>query len=59
VSRFLQHIKQLISFCSHLLHHRFLRLTHPLPTSLLLGTITDLARGKADLVAENALLRNT
>ena len=57
MSRVLQYIKQLVSFCSHLLQRRFLRWTQPLPTSLLLGTITDLARGKADLVAGNALLR--
>jgi len=35
----------------------FLRWTRPLNTSLLLGTLADLARGKSELVAENALLR--
>jgi hypothetical protein len=57
VSRLLQHIKQVVSFCSHLLPRRFLRGTQPAPTSLLLRTRTDLARGKAELVTENALLR--
>jgi putative transposase len=57
VSYVLQHIKQLVYICFHLLQRRFLRGTPPLPTSLLLGTIRDLARGKAELVAENALLR--
>ena len=57
VSRVLQPIKQVVYFCSHLLPQRFLRWTQPPPTSLLLGTIRDLARGKAELVAENALLR--
>jgi len=46
VSRVLQPIKQVVSFCSQLLPRRFLRGTQPLPTSLLLGTITDLAREK-------------
>jgi putative transposase len=56
VSRVLRHIKHVVSFCSHLLQQRFLRWTQPPPTSLLLGTIRDLAWGKAGLVAENALL---
>jgi putative transposase len=30
----------------------------PPPTSLLLGTLTDLTRGKAEQLAENALLRH-
>jgi hypothetical protein len=57
VSYVLQHIKHLVYICYHLLQRRFLRWTRPLPTSLLFGTIRDLARGKAELVAENALLR--
>ena len=40
-----------------MLQHGFLRWTRPLNTSLLLGTLADLARGKSELVAENALLR--
>src|SRR2546430_8416153 len=40
------------------LHHRFIDWTKPdTATSLLLGTLTDLARSKSELVAENALLR--
>jgi putative transposase len=39
------------------LHHRFVAWSKPNTTSLLLGTLTDLARSKSELVAENALLR--
>jgi putative transposase len=39
------------------LHHRFVAWTKPESTSLLLATLTDLARSKSELVAENALLR--
>ncbi|HZU68370.1 MAG TPA: hypothetical protein VFA09_13930 [Ktedonobacteraceae bacterium] len=39
------------------LHHRFVAWTKPNTTSLLLGMLTDLARNKSELVAENALLR--
>jgi hypothetical protein len=39
------------------LHHRYLAWTKPDTSSLLLETLTDLARGKSELVAENALLR--
>jgi len=39
------------------LHHRFVAWTKPNTTSLLLGTLTDQARSKSELVAENALLR--
>ena len=49
--------KQLIDVCHEGLHHRFVVWTKPAPTSLLLGTLTDLARSKTELVAENALLR--
>src|SRR6266704_115675 len=38
-------------------HHRFIDWTKPSPTSLLLGTVADLARSKTELVVENALLR--
>jgi putative transposase len=57
VSHILNHTKHLIYFCCRLLHQRFLQWKKLPPTSLLLGTIRDLARGKAELVAENALLR--
>jgi len=57
VSRALISIKQQVCSCFHLLQHGFLHWTRPLNTSLLLGTLADLARGKSELVAENALLR--
>ena len=57
VSCVLHHMKQLAYCCCHLLQRRLLKWTKPLHASLLLGTITDLSRGKAELVAENALLR--
>jgi putative transposase len=39
------------------LHHRFVAWTKPNTTSLMLGMLTDQARSKSELVAENALLR--
>ena len=39
------------------LHQRFVAWTTPDTTSLLLATLSDLARSKSELVAENALLR--
>ena len=39
------------------LHHRFIAWTKPDTTTLMLGTLADLARSKSELVAENALLR--
>jgi putative transposase len=57
VSRILISIKHLICSGFHMLQHGFLCWTRPLKTSLLLGTLANLARGKAELVAENALLR--
>src|SRR5260221_13299989 len=57
VSRVLISIKQQVCSCFHMLQHGFLHWTRPLNTSLLLGTLADLARGKSELVAENALLR--
>jgi putative transposase len=50
-------IKHLLCSCFHLLQNSFLHWTRPLNTSSLLGTLADLARGKSELVAENALLR--
>ncbi len=50
-------IKRLTDFCLQSLHHRFVFLTKPGTTSLMLGTLTDQARSKSELVAENALLR--
>ena len=57
MSRVFISIKQLVCSCLHILQDGFLRWTRPLNTSLLLGTLADLARGKSELVAENALLR--
>jgi len=57
LSRVFISIKQLVCSCFHLLQDGFLRWTRPLNTSLLLGTLADLAREKSELVAENALLR--
>jgi len=50
-------IKQHLAFCFHALHNGMIRWMKPHSTSLLLGTIADLARGKSELLAENALLR--
>jgi len=57
VHKILTFIKRLTDFCLQSLHHRFVAWTKPDTTSLLLGTLTDLARSKSELVAENALLR--
>jgi hypothetical protein len=58
LSRALVFIKQLLCFWLHTLQHWFLSWTRPPKTSVLLGTVADLARGKSELVAENALLRH-
>jgi hypothetical protein len=50
-------IKRLISMSFQSLQHRFVDWTKPASTSLMVGTVTDLARRKSELVAENALLR--
>jgi putative transposase len=57
VQRILTFITRLTRFCLRSLHDRFVAWTTPESTSLLLGTLTDLARSKSELVAENALLR--
>jgi putative transposase len=57
MSRVFVSIKQLVCSCFHILQDGFLRWARPLHTSMLLGTLVDLARGKSELVAENALLR--
>jgi putative transposase len=51
-------IKQQVSLCQHALQERVLRWIKPPTTSLTLGTLADLRRGKAELLAENALLRH-
>jgi putative transposase len=50
-------IKRLTHLCLQSLHHRFVDWTKPYTPSLMVGTVTDLARSKSELVAENALLR--
>ncbi|EFH80800.1 Integrase catalytic region [Ktedonobacter racemifer DSM 44963] len=50
-------IKQCVSFCFHTLQEHVLRWIKPSTTSFVLGTFADLTRGKAELLAENALLR--
>jgi putative transposase len=50
-------IKQQVCFGFHTLRERFLRWIKPPTTSLLLSTFADLTRGKSELLAENALLR--
>ena len=50
-------IKQRVCFSFHALQKRFLCWVKPPKASLVLGTLTDLLRGKSELIAENALLR--
>src|SRR5215471_10468786 len=57
VPRIFTLFKGLIRLCLQSLHHRYVAWTKPDTTSLMLGTLTDLARSKSELVAENALLR--
>jgi hypothetical protein len=50
-------IKRLSDVCHEAPHHCFVAWTKPDTASLPLVTLTDLARSKTELVAENALLR--
>ena len=50
-------ITRLTDLCIQSLPHLFVAWTTPNTTSLLLGTLTDQARSKSELMAENALLR--
>lgn len=50
-------IKQCVSFCLHALQEHVVQRIKPSTTTLALGTLADLTRGKAELLAENALLR--
>ncbi len=54
---FLSRLKQLVVTYAKELRARFVHWTKPLTSSLPLGTLADLARSKAELRAENALLR--
>jgi len=51
-------IKQSVSFCLHALQEHVLRWMKPPTTPLVIGALADLTRGKAELLAENALLRH-
>lgn len=51
-------IKQRFCFRLYALQERVWRWIKPLTTSLVPGTFADLTRGKAELLAENALLRH-
>jgi putative transposase len=51
-------MKRQIFFSFHTLQVGFLQWIKPPPTSLFLGTLPDLTRGKAELLVENALLRH-
>ena len=53
----LSRLKRLVGTSVSVLRTRFVHWTTPLTSSLPLGTLTDLARSKAELLAENALLR--
>jgi len=58
LSRVFISIKHLVCSCFHILQDGFLRWTRPLNTSLLLGALADLARGKSELVAEKRSYAN-
>ena len=51
-------IKPRICFRLHALQEHILRWIKPPTTSFMLGTLADLSRSKAELLAENALLRH-
>jgi len=53
----LSRLKRLFGTSMSVLRTRFVHWTSPLTSSLPLGTLADLARSKAELLAENALLR--
>jgi putative transposase len=57
VHRILTLVTCMTRLCLQSLNDRFAAWTKPDTTSLVLGTLTDLARSKSELVAENALLR--
>ena len=50
-------LRQRIALCFHALSDGIIRWMNPCSTSLLLGTIADLVKGKSELLVENALLR--
>jgi putative transposase len=50
-------LRQRLALHFHALYVGMVRWIKPHSTSLLLGTLADLARGKSELLVENALLR--
>ena len=50
-------LRQRQALCFHALHDGMVRWMKPRSTSLVLGTIADLAKGKSELLVENAMLR--
>ncbi len=48
-------LRQRRALCFHALYSGFVRWMKPRSTSLLLGTIADLAKGKPELLVENAM----
>jgi putative transposase len=50
-------LRQRLALHFHALYDGMVRWIKPHSTSLLLGTIADLAKGKSELLVENALLR--
>jgi putative transposase len=58
VLRVFSSIKQRVCIRLHAFQEGVLRWLKPLTTSLVFGILADLTRGKAELVAENALLRH-
>jgi hypothetical protein len=58
VLRVFSSIKQGVCFRLHTFQEGVLRWIKPLTTSLVFGALADLTRDKAELVAENALLRH-
>jgi putative transposase len=50
-------IKHRVFFSFHVIQERFSRWIKPSTASLLFGTFADMTRGKSELLAENALLR--
>ena len=57
MQRILPFVTRLTRRCLRSLHNRFVAWAKPDTTSLTLGMLTDQARSKSELVAENALLR--
>ncbi len=51
-------LRQRLALCFHALSDSLRRWMKPRSTSLVLGTLADVTRDKAELVAENALLRH-